>query len=575
MAFALCMGVPAPATENTPGGRQVLDLSHLQWSAQRVQGGQYPSPPPPPDCVFLRDVQLSDPGSAHTKPPVAAADEDACCQVCMSDRDCFGAELYGESCYVKTAPLPQVKQTPPPGVPLVACVRKNDTTSLGDPSPPVVPATVPGDILAALERSDALGIRNQSIYFGTNLKKPSVQAAQNASYWLNATVPMAQGNGFLARNRHTLVVDGLDYNASFFLNGQEFGSHVGPYKVCRLTVPSGLLKSPSNELAILFHMPPEGLIGGWLAPGNGVQGVMWNYLDFWKSMVGIGYDFGQPLWSIGIQEAAQLLATDHILISDLVVLPSLEAPYSEALINASCTVDADTALEADVEWSVARLQTSGSTGADPVVASRTTASLQPGRNHLRSAASLRVLSPALWYPKGVGEQPLYVLSVTVSKKPSVVQPLVANLSLMDSLSRPFGIRDLKQVRNPGPSSWTYIEEFYCGPGEHAGAPPDGGANCTFPEALVDLTAEQIDANRNWTFQINGRRVYARGAPGNFGSRCRWHQGRRKRVCAGANWLPCDMRISECRAADYNYLIGTAADANMNFLRVWCALHQPR
>jgi beta-galactosidase/beta-glucuronidase len=83
-------------------------------------------------------------------------------------------------------------------------------------------------------------------------------------------------------------------------------------------------------------------------------------------------------------------------------------------------------------------------------------------------------------------------------------------------------------------------------GHSAGAPPDGGANCTFPEALTNLTAEQIDLNRNWTFQINGRRVFARGA----------------------NWLPCDMRISECTAADYDYLLGTAADANMNFVRVW-------
>ena len=382
----------------------------------------------------------------------------------------------------------------------------------GDYPAPVVPATVPGDILAALERSDALGINNQSMYFSTNLKSPSVHAAQNASYWLNATVPMAPGDGFLGRSRHTLVVDGLDYNATLFLNGQKLGSHAGPYKICRLAVPSGLLKSPSNELAILFHMPPEGLIGSWLSPGNGAQGVMWSFLDYWKSMVGIGYDFAENLWTIGIQEGAQLLATDDILISDLVVLPSLQAPYSVALINASCTVDTDTALEADVEWSVTRLPSgSGSTGADPlVVQSRASASLQPGRNRLSSPESLKVLEPALWYPKGIGEQPLYTLSVSVSKKPSGPASSTAD-ALMDSLSRPFGIRELKQVRNPGPASWTYIEEFYCGPGEHTGAPPDGGANCTFPDALVDLSAEQIDANRNWTFQVNGRRVFARGA----------------------------------------------------------------
>ena len=49
-----------------------------------------------------------------------------------------------------------------------------------------------------------------------------------------------------------------------------------------------------------------------------------------------------------------------------------------------------------------------------------------------------------------------------------------------------------------------------------------------------------------TFQINGRRVFARGA----------------------NWLPCDMRISECTEEDYEYLLSAAADSNMNFIRVW-------
>jgi beta-mannosidase len=29
-----------------------------------------------------------------------------------------------------------------------------------------------------------------------------------------------------------------------------------------------------------------------------------------------------------------------------------------------------------------------------------------------------------------------------------------------------------------------------------------------------------------------------------------------------------MRVSECTAKDYDYLLGAAADANMNYIRVW-------
>ena len=73
---------------------------------------------PPLECVFLPNTQLFDPGSKHTKPPHDAANEDACCRVCMADASCVGAVLYGRSCYPKTAVLPRVNQT---GV--TACVR--------------------------------------------------------------------------------------------------------------------------------------------------------------------------------------------------------------------------------------------------------------------------------------------------------------------------------------------------------------------------------------------------------------------------------------------------------------------
>lgn len=44
-----------------------------------------------------------------------------------SQANFFGAELYGGSCYVKTAALPEMKQLPPKGMRLVACVLRNHT----------------------------------------------------------------------------------------------------------------------------------------------------------------------------------------------------------------------------------------------------------------------------------------------------------------------------------------------------------------------------------------------------------------------------------------------------------------
>jgi len=112
-------------------GDAKVTIGAYQMDDTAITGGPppppVPVPPPPPSggCRFAANMQLFDPGSAHTKPPVAAADAKACCGVCQADPDCFGAELYGEGCFVKTAKLPLVKQLPPPGVALVACVRQH------------------------------------------------------------------------------------------------------------------------------------------------------------------------------------------------------------------------------------------------------------------------------------------------------------------------------------------------------------------------------------------------------------------------------------------------------------------
>ena len=511
---------------------------------QQMAGGEYPKPPPKPDCSFVKDMQLNDPGSKHTKAPVSAINEDACCVVCMEDATCYGAELYGSSCYVKTAPLPLVKQTPPPGVPLIACVKKNHTAAGADAADgglrgqphPAVPAKVPGDIIAALERAGALGIGKESVYYSTNLQAASVKAAQNASYWLNTSFTATPA--FLGKARHTLIIRGLDYNATVYLNNQPIGSHAGPYMAAHLPISaSALIKTP-NKLAVLFHMPPHDLMQQWLGPNEGpcdgcAQNIMWDYLDKWKSMVGIGYDFSEPFWSIGIQEGAELVATGPCMMSELTVLPSLTAPYTTAGINASFALsceDRTGGAEFDVVWTV-------ESGAGTAAANATTKAVPGPSGRVCTGGMLSVHNPDLWWPNGFGQHPLYTLTATLYATSAEAGVAV------DSISRTFGIRDLKHAKNPGPSAWNYVEEFACGPPASG-----GGFNCTFPDAPQQggLSPKQIDANRNWTFQINGQRLFARGA----------------------NWLPCDMRIGECSEENYDYLVRAAADSNMNFLRVW-------
>ena len=90
-------------------------------------------PPPKPRCAYHHNMQLYDPGSKHTLAPVFAADQAACCVKCIESTACFGAELYGTACYLKTAKLPLVTQIPPKNVMLVACVKNESLSRVEQP----------------------------------------------------------------------------------------------------------------------------------------------------------------------------------------------------------------------------------------------------------------------------------------------------------------------------------------------------------------------------------------------------------------------------------------------------------
>ncbi len=96
-----------------------------------------------------------------------------------------------------------------------------------------------------------------------------------------------------------------------------------------------------------------------------------------------------------------------------------------------------------------------------------------------------------WNPVGYGAPDLYVLEVKLDGT---------------ILRKNVGFRDIEMRRNPGS-----------------------------PEGAYDLT-----------FQINGKRIFARGA----------------------NWVPVDLLPSRANGADYEALVQQAAAANLNMLRMW-------
>jgi hypothetical protein len=76
--------------EYEEGGRITLDLSKVVWNVQLAAGGILPPPPPKPDCTFLNNTQLYDPGSKVREVCVCVC-VCVCVRACVRMRACVRA----------------------------------------------------------------------------------------------------------------------------------------------------------------------------------------------------------------------------------------------------------------------------------------------------------------------------------------------------------------------------------------------------------------------------------------------------------------------------------------------------
>jgi len=110
------------------------------------------------------------------------------------------------------------------------------------------------------------------------------------------------------------------------------------------------------------------------------------------------------------------------------------------------------------------------------------------------SAVFRIDNPRLWFPAGYGRPNLYQVRVN----------LLWGDQIIDTVQRTFGIR------------------------------------------TVNLNQSKDKYGRCFEFEINGRKVYAKGA----------------------DWIPASLFAGSVSRQDYDRLITAAAEANMNMLRVW-------
>jgi len=295
-----------------------------------------------------------------------------------------------------------------------------------------LPAQVPGgvhtDLMAAGRIADP--------FFGDEELRVQWVAERDWEYRRSFQVDGAVA----AEERLALVFDGLDTLAEIRLNGDLLGSADNMFRTWRWDV-TGRVRPGENQVAVLFHSavrrgaeldavrtldrPRETLPGG-------------PYLR--KAPCHFGWDWGPKLPNIGIWQEVRLEGWSAARLADVRIGQTVEVEGVRAQISARVEVERTSAAGARAVEAVMRVAHPGGRVESVAAAIPATAS--------SASLSLQIPEPNLWWPNGLGEQPLYRVEVELAEDGRE----------LDRRSFQVGLRTLELRREPDEwgESFTFV-----------------------------------------------------------------------------------------------------------------------
>ncbi len=287
-----------------------------------------------------------------------------------------------------------------------------------------------------------------------------------------------------------LVFEGLEDQAIMSLNGEEVGRHANAHRPCRLEV-TGKLRVGENLLSMAVE---SGLYDVAERPGQAYGMWLESHLTkrHWlrKPQYESGWDWHPRLLNVGITGPVRLEFADEPWLETVVVLPALAEDHTRATLEIRAFVY-NPGAEGDYTVRVRVAET----GAETCVA----ATLSPGET--RVVGMLEVADPALWWPRGHGEQPLYTVEVTLERAGTV----------LERQTRRTGIRSVRITQDAHPVEGRYCiieingRPIFCKGGNWV--PPDMIPSRVTPERLRALVDLAVAANFNF-LRVWGGGTYA-------------------------------------------------------------------
>jgi beta-mannosidase len=332
-----------------------------------------------------------------------------------------------------------------------------------------IPATVPGcvhtDLFAAGRIPDP--------FFRDNER--SLQWIGETGWTFRCTFDVPQE--ILKLSRVLLQCEGLDTLATVRINGREIGRADNMFRSWEYDVKSAL-KPGANRIEISFASPlplmnerqSQRALYEWRGPHE-PAGRAWVR----KEPCNFGWDWGPVLITCGIWRDISLFAFNGARLEDILILQDHSVAGKVRLqIEIRSETDGTALLNA-----VVRLSQSGQI-------LQTCNVVQDGG---RGQAAMEITEPKLWWPAGMGAQPLYEVSVELRNATSTV---------IDRTVRRIGLRTMKLLPKQGKDSLRFTVNGI--PFFAKGAnwiPADPFPNRVSSEALRSYVADAAAANMNF------------------------------------------------------------------------------
>ncbi|UAK26671.1 beta galactosidase jelly roll domain-containing protein [Sphingomonas nostoxanthinifaciens] len=265
-------------------------------------------------------------------------------------------------------------------------------------------ATVPGTVLTTLVDR---GVYPDPAYGLNNLAIPESLAHQDYWYRTEFTLPPE------AAGRHLeLLLQGVNYRATVWVNGQQAGKVVGAFARGSFDV-GALLRAGTNAIAIRVSPPPhvglaheESLTSGVGENGGEMM------LDGPTFAATEGWDWIPTIRdrNTGLWQGVELRATDAVTIGDAQVVTTLPKPD-----NSLADVEIDVPLHNAAAHPVSLTLTAAF---DDVKVTRTVTLAAGASQTVRLSPdtdpALRVHNPKLWWPNGYGAPALHDLHLSAA-----------------------------------------------------------------------------------------------------------------------------------------------------------------